>query len=115
MTMQTKKIAATLFAVALVVAFAGPVSAGDSQTTADNAKAGCCRHAEGDGGEAGAHCPMHAKNAKGEVGANCPMHGKAGEGKACCAEHAKLKDGDKGCCCEESCEHHAAKDKPTAS
>ena len=110
--MKTQKIAAALFAVALLFAFAGAVSAGNAAPKADDTTKECCRHAKSGDGEAGAHCARHAKDGK---AADCPKHA---EGKACCAEREKSgKDGEKGdcCCCGESCDHAAKKDEPAAS
>jgi len=109
--MKTQKIAAALFAIALLFAFAGVATAADAATKVDDTRKECCHHAKAGDGEAGAHCARHAKE---EKAAHCPKHES---GKACCAEHEKSgKADEKGdCCCADSCDHAAKKDEPARS
>ena len=110
--MKTQKTAAALFAVAMLFAFAGAVTAADTAPAGDETKKECCHHAKAGDGEAGAHCARHAKGGK---TADCSKHDG---GKACCAEGEKSGKGhEKGecCCCSDSCDHGTKKDDPARS
>jgi hypothetical protein len=110
--MQTKRIAAALFALALVAGIGGvayAASAADAASKADEAKKECCRHADS---KEGAHCARHEKGAK-KDGVACPHHDAA---KSCCAEHAKSGEANgECCCCDEKCDRPAAKPSGSSS
>jgi hypothetical protein len=125
--MHARKIAVSLFALALGITLAGFAAASpDSPATApatpaapQAAEKACCKHHDAAGDKTGMHCDHAKMKAQGEEGkACCAQHAsihKAGaapaDAQASCAKHAEMMKGDASADTKACCAQHAARMK----